>query len=195
MAVGTTAVVGTQKPILGLDHAAIPARDPYLAACFYNAVLGSELVHETKHRSLFLGVKVCDGFMFDLFERGEDEPPVELGIIHYAFTIPAEDVPWWVEHLKYWQVPFFANTRDVSVSLYFQDLDENHLELTAHELPDSIRQLVPAGLYHADGSYTTDMPYGDRHPKIERWPTSGREEEARRAFEQKLENVRARSPS
>ncbi len=129
MAATESAPARSHVRIVGVDHVAIPSRDPYAAACFYTAALGAEFVHETRHRSLFLGVKPCDSFMFDLFERGDEEVGADRGIIHHAFSIRADDTLSWIERLKYWRVPFFANPRRGKITIYFMDVDGNRLEL------------------------------------------------------------------
>lgn len=195
MAATESAPVGSNVRIVGVDHVAIPSRDPYAAACFYTAVLGAELVHETRHRSLFLGVKPCDGFMFDLFERGDEEVGADRGIIHHAFSIRAEDALTWVERLDYWRVPFFANPRRGNISIYFMDVDGNRLELYCGDLPDEIARGIQAGLYRSDGSLEpgnkNTLSEADQHPHNDRWPSPDRAEEANRQFQDKLARVRA----
>lgn len=195
MSLTTAATTATARRILGVDHVAIPTRDPYAAAGFYTTVLNCELTHETRHRSLFLGVTVCPGFMFDLFERGDEEVKRDRGVIHHAFAIGAEDVLWWVEHFKSWGVPFFANPRRGNISIYFQDLDGNDLELYCPDLPDDLARQIPAGVYGSDGSFLAGnkdtLSDEDHHPPILAWPPSERAAEAQRLFEQQLERVRA----
>jgi len=198
MAATASAAAATDRRILGLDHAAIPTRDPYAAARFYTTALKAELVHETRHRSLFLGVQMYPGFMFDLFERAGEGPFVHSDIFHHAFAIGVEDVLWWIEHLKYWGVPFFANPRGSgSISIYVTDPDGNRLELTCPDVPEVIRRQVPAGLYEPGGSFRggnkDTLAQHDQHPTIERWPLPEREAEAEQLFQQQLERVRART--
>lgn len=198
MAVVSPPQTRTEPRITGMDHTAIPTRDPYAAASFYTTVLNAELTHETRHRSLFMGVTMCDGFMFDLFERGEEEVKRERGVIHYAFAIRAEDVKTWMERFKYWRVPFFANPRRGNISIYFEDVDGNNLELYCPSLPDDIGSQIAAGVYDADGSFrpgNKDTLTEEQHPPIQQWPTSERKAEAERLFQEKLEAVRARAAS
>jgi predicted enzyme related to lactoylglutathione lyase len=191
MTLETPAAAGARVRIRGLNHFTLPVRDRYAAARFYTAVFNCEIDHESAPdrvqkglaRSLQVGVTLCDGVQLDLFEQGYGQPAVEQSHPHHAFDVRAEDIPLWVEQLRYWGVPFVgpmtrAGTRGCEI--YFNDPDGNHLELHCSDYPDELRQQLPVG------------PYDKQRVVIHAWPPPERAAEAERQFQEKLARMRAR---
>jgi catechol-2,3-dioxygenase len=177
--------------IRGLNHFTMPVRDRYVAARFYSTIFNCELDHESAPdrvekgfaRSLQVGVKLCDGVELDLFEQDYGQPAVQQSHPHYAFDVAPDDVPLWVERLRYWQVPFvgpMTRKGTKGCELYLNDPDGNHLELHCSNYPDERREQLPVG------------PYDKNLVVIQEWPTAERAEEANRLFEEKLARLRAR---
>ena len=189
MAIETTASEGVDIRIRGLSHFTLPVRDRYVAARFYAAVLNGEVVHELdpeavrlgRARALFLGVKLCDGIVLDLFEQPYGQPQVEQAHPHHAFDITADDVPVWLERLRYWQVPFVGPiTRgSPAIEIYFRDPDGNQLELNCRNYPAELRQALPKG------------PHDHHKTVIEQWPTPERAAEANALLDAQLARLRA----
>jgi catechol 2,3-dioxygenase-like lactoylglutathione lyase family enzyme len=191
MALETSPATGTRVRIRGLNHFTLPVRDRYAAARFYSTVFNCELDHESSPdrvqkglaRSLQVGVTLCDGIELDLFEQTYGQPTVDQSHPHHAFDIAADDVPRWVEQLRYWVVPFVgpmtrAGTKGCEI--YFNDVDGNHLELHCSHYPDELRQQLPVG------------PYDKNAVVIHEWPPAERADEAERLFQEKLARMRAR---
>jgi predicted enzyme related to lactoylglutathione lyase len=191
MTLETPAAAGACVRIRGLNHFTLPVRDRYAAARFYTAVFNCEIDHESAPdrvqkglaRSLQVGVTLCEGVQLDLFEQDYGQPAVEQSHPHHAFDVRAEDIPLWVEQLRYWGVPFVgpmtrAGTRGCEI--YFNDPDGNHLELHCSDYPDELRQQLPVG------------PYDKQRVVIHAWPPPERAAEAERQFQEKLARMRAR---
>ncbi len=191
MALGTSAPAGTRVRIRGLNHFTLPVRDRYAAARFYTAVFNCEVDHESSPdrvkkglaRSLQVGVTLCDGIELDLFEQDHGQPTVDQAHPHHAFDVGADQVPLWVEQLRYWGVPFVGPMTRAGThgcEIYLNDPDGNHLELHCSQYPDELREQLAVGPY--DKSLTV----------IHAWPTPERAEEAERQLQEKLARVRAR---
>jgi hypothetical protein len=166
-------------------------RDRYAAARFYTAVFNCEVDHESSPdrvqkglaRSLQVGVTLCDGIELDLFEQDYGQPTVDQAHPHHAFDVAADQVPLWVEQLRYWGVPFVGPITRAGThgcEIYLNDPDGNHLELHCSQYPDELRAQLPVGPY--DKSLTV----------IHAWPTPERAEEAERQLAEKLARMRAR---
>ena len=190
MVLDTSAPAGAQVRIRGLNHFTLPVRDRYVAARFYTTVFNCEMDHESAPdrvakglaRSLQVGVNLCPGIQLDLFEQDYGQPSVDQSHPHHAFDVAADEVPAWVEQLRYWGVPFVGPMTRAGThgcEIYFNDPDGNHLELHCSDYPDALRQQLPVGIY--DKSLTV----------IHQWPTPERAEEVERQFEAKLARLRA----
>jgi len=191
MALETSAPAGTRVRIRGLNHFTLPVRDRYAAARFYTAVFNCEVDHESSPdrvqkglaRSLQVGVTLCDGIELDLFEQDYGQPTVDQAHPHHAFDVAADQVPLWVEQLRYWGVPFVGPITRAGThgcEIYLNDPDGNHLELHCSEYPDELRAQLPVG------------PYDKNLTVIHAWPTPERAEEAERQLAEKLARMRAR---
>ena len=111
-----------------LEHWTLVTRDVAQAKKFYTEVLGAEEVDREWPPSVVLGNTVVD-----LFKAGGDQQPSPgTRGQHHAYNIPLEDFDGWVEHLKAKGVPHqLANHGLHRISIYVEDLDGYHLELTA----------------------------------------------------------------
>lgn len=197
MSVETSAPPASATRIRGLDHATVPVRDQFTAARFYACVFNAEIDHvgrrflercppEVKQdlgptRNLGMGVEICDGVVLALFEQDFGQPQLEQGHPHHAFAIGSDELDLWLAQLRYWGVPHFAygRARESTVSVYFNDLDGNHLELACSNLSEEIC-----------GRFAST--HDDRAPAIEQWPPTSREAEANHTLRQKLLAAQAR---
>lgn len=181
-----------------LDHTTLPVRDQFAAARFYTVIFNGEIDHvgrsflraapegmaqgvsSSPHQGM--GVKICEGLVVGLFEQDFGQPTAEQGHPHHALEIPPDVIPAWIEHLNYWDVPYdgpHPREQDRSCSIYFFDIDGNHLELHATNLPDEVfRQIPPAPHDHT------------RQVRATPWPPSHLEGEANRMLAEKLEGWR-----
>lgn len=109
-----------------LDHWTTICADPARSKRFYVEVLGATPVDREWPISAIFG-----GVLIDFFPVSKFQPePGTLGQ-HHAYVIPAEDYDDWVEHLRAHDVPVLcANHGMQRMSIYFDDPDGYHLELT-----------------------------------------------------------------
>lgn len=194
MAVETSAPAAQGIRIRGLNHFTLPVRDRYVAARFYTAVFNAEVDHEShpdrvkegKARSLQVGVDLCPGVQLDLFEQDFGQPSLDQSHPHHAFDVVPDDVPVWVEQLRYWGVPFvgpMTRAGTTGCEIYFRDPDGNNLEIHCSNYPEELRRNLPSG------------PYDKEDTVLGEWPSSERREEADRQLEEKLVQMRAKRAS
>jgi catechol 2,3-dioxygenase-like lactoylglutathione lyase family enzyme len=176
--------------IHSLNHTTLPVRDRYKAACFYVAVLGGEMHHESdpdrvkqgKARALQVGVRLCSGLELDLFEQNYGQPNWDQSHPHIAFNVPTESLTKWAAHLKKWGVPIagpMTRAGSGAAEIYFNDPDGNHLELYCSSYPDHAS--LPSGPFDKK-SVVHEKP----------WPAPALEAEATRLLEASLQRMRGR---
>jgi catechol 2,3-dioxygenase-like lactoylglutathione lyase family enzyme len=176
--------------LVSLSHTTVPVRDRYKAAQFYVAVLGAEVHHEShpdrvkegKARALQVGLRLCSGLEFDLFEQSYGQPKWDQSHPHHAFNVAPDSMDKWAAHLRKWGVPFAGPmTREGSgnAEIYFNDPDGNHLELYCVGYPDTAS--LPKGPFDKQ-SVVHQTP----------WPAPELETEASRLLDASLERMRAR---
>ena len=132
----------------GLEHLTIAVSDLAEARHFYCDVLGGALMmtvdnaflarygrppapnngEGAHHLSIYLG----GATRVDLFLQHAGQPAPALGHPHYAFAVPARDLPKWRRRLAAEGVPIEGPLRlgpPGQASIYFNDPFGNHLEL------------------------------------------------------------------
>jgi catechol 2,3-dioxygenase-like lactoylglutathione lyase family enzyme len=118
---------------------AIFVEDPNRAAAFYKRLFDFNTLLETDR---LIALNVAGQSVLLLFKQGTTAAPVDTpgGVIpghagsganHFAFSISAEDVPAWQEHLLANNVPIESqvNWPGEARSIYFRDPDNNLVEL------------------------------------------------------------------
>jgi catechol 2,3-dioxygenase-like lactoylglutathione lyase family enzyme len=139
-----------------LDHFTLPVRDHAVAKRFYVDVLGAKVVHDVdwagvkagRNRSTALGVKIFDDHgVLDLFHQPFGQPLTDQSHPHFAFTAPTPAVlDAFMARLREFEIPYSGPlTRirppappigtPVSVEVYFNDPDGNHLEIDCADYP------------------------------------------------------------
>ena len=118
----------------GIDHVALSVRDAEKAAQWYIDVLGFERMHE----GMWNGVPVFIGkgtTALALFPAKSSEP-VRGGIrmLHLAMRADRKNFLAAQEELKQRGIKFEFEDHEISHSIYFNDPDGHHLEITTHEL-------------------------------------------------------------
>ena len=110
-----------------LDHVTLIPRDAERTRQWWCEVLGATPRTNPFPPSFELG-----GVTIDLFEAtGEQQPSPGTRGQHYAFTIPLEDYDAWIDHLRSHGIePFLGNHGPGRMSIYLEDPDGYHVELT-----------------------------------------------------------------
>lgn len=116
----------------GIDHIHVYVSDRARAQKWYADVLGYHPVVEllswaTKDGPLTLESQEGNVHLA-LFERADEtaDSVLALGATGIEFLK-------WVEHLAAQDIEYRVSDHDISVSVYFQDLDRNTLEITTYE--------------------------------------------------------------
>jgi len=133
----------TDQTILGLDHVAIAVRDMARAKAFYEQVLGLKETfpgHWDGVPVLMLSDEPGRGTGVALYPEHADEvspdghvaPPDEDR--HFAFRVPIEQFENVCNHLKQHGLMHEVRNHNVSVSVYFEDPDDNRIEITAYRV-------------------------------------------------------------
>ena len=196
MALETPTRPNTALHITGLSHATLPVRDRFAAARFYCAIFNCDIDHEIAldrvrpgAGNIEVSINLCDSIQVGLFEQDFGQPGLDQGHPHHAFAVRAEDVQPWVEHLGYWGVPFFGprSHGPTNCSIYFNDPDGNHLELSCHGYPAELTAQLPRGHETAANGLRGA-------PALGAWPPPERAEEAEELLQAKLAAMRARGP-
>lgn len=117
----------------GLDHVAIEVADLDASEAFYREVLGLERVHEAWDPPR---VMAADGSGMALFPRDEGEPGPQLSdtALHIAFRVGRQDFDAARAELAERGIETEFSDHDLAHSIYFDDPDGHHLELTTYEV-------------------------------------------------------------
>jgi catechol 2,3-dioxygenase-like lactoylglutathione lyase family enzyme len=111
-----------------LQHWTLVARDVATSKKFYTEVLGATEVDREWPPSVILGDTMVDIFAAE----GDQQPSPGTRGQHHAYDIKLEDFDRWVEHLKAKGIKHqLANHGLRRISIYVEDPDGYHLELTA----------------------------------------------------------------
>ena len=130
--------------IQGFDHVAINVRDLSKALDFYTKIFGLNVTEREPSKpgvEYFLDcgpslLGLIQAQSFDSAHRFENEG---LGANHFSFRVHANDFEPMIKRLEENKVKIeFAKKRDKSWSLYFYDLDDNKLEVTAWPREDGL---------------------------------------------------------
>ncbi|MFG0306496.1 MAG: VOC family protein [Phycisphaerales bacterium JB040] len=130
-----------------LDHVALAVRDLDRAKAFYERVLGLRETfpgHWDGSPVLMLSGKPGRGTGVALYPEDAEEvagngsggmiaPPDEDR--HFAFRVPIEEFEPACKHLKQQGLVHEVRNHGVSVSVYFEDPDDNRIEITAYRDP------------------------------------------------------------
>ena len=148
----------------GLEHLTIPVTDLDEARRFYCDVLGGALLmtvdddtlrkfgrppapdngEGSHHISVYLGGMT----RVDLFLQHAGQPSVAIGHPHYAFAVPARELPFWQRRLANEGVPMDGPLQlgpPGHASIYFNDPFGNHLEFTCMGYSGAVEQRPPIG--------------------------------------------------
>lgn len=143
-------------PIQGIDHVAINVKDLDKAVEFYTKVLGLKVTKREPSKPgieyfLDAGPSLVGIIQAKDLEQSHPFTNEGLGANHFSFRIHAKDFDQMIEHLEKNNVKIeFAKKREKSWSLYFYDLDENKLEITAWPLEDGLdAKVLRKGIYNA----------------------------------------------
>lgn len=131
----------TDLTILGLDHVAIAVRDMDRAKAFYELVLGlretfpgqwdgSPVLMLSGEPGRGTGVALYPEHADEVSADGHVAPPDEDR--HFAFRVPIERFEQVCAHLKQHVLMHEVRNHGVSVSVYFEDPDDNRIEITAY---------------------------------------------------------------
>lgn len=152
----------------GLEHLTIAVTDLAEARRFYCEVLGGRVMmvvddaflakfgrppaphngEGSHHVSIYLGGTT----RVDLFLQHTGQPALTVGHPHYAFAVPARDLPAWQRRLAAAGVPIDGPLRlgpPGHASIYFNDPFGNHLEITCMGYTGAVEQRPPVGSHMA----------------------------------------------
>ena len=130
--------------VLGIDHVAINVRDIDKAVEFYTKVLGLKVTQREPSKAGIEYFLDCGPSLIGIIQAKDfdNAHPFEnegLGANHFSFRIASSDFDNMIKHLEDHQVKIeCAKKREKSWSLYFYDLDENKLEMTAWPREDGL---------------------------------------------------------
>jgi catechol 2,3-dioxygenase-like lactoylglutathione lyase family enzyme len=111
-----------------LEHWTLVTKDVDQAKRFYTEVLGATEVAREWPPAVALGNTTIDLFAANDEQRPEPGSPGQ----HHAYHIELDDYDRWVEHIKSKGVqPFLAHHGSRRLSIYVDDPDGYHIELTA----------------------------------------------------------------
>jgi catechol 2,3-dioxygenase-like lactoylglutathione lyase family enzyme len=110
-----------------LDHWTLVSSDVARSKRFYVEVMGATPVEREWPPSVVLG-----GITIDMFAAtGEQAPEPGSRGQHHAYAIGLEEFDPWVAHLKAQSItPFLATHGPARMSIYVDDPDGYHIELT-----------------------------------------------------------------
>jgi catechol 2,3-dioxygenase-like lactoylglutathione lyase family enzyme len=146
----------------GVEHFTIPVKDLAVARRFYCDVLGGALFmtiddaalkkfgrppapnggEGSHHLSVYLGGTT----RVDLFLQQVGQTAPALGHPHYAFAVPARDLPKWQRRLAAEGVAMDGPLQlgpPGQASIYFDDPSGNHLEITCLGFTGAVEQRPP----------------------------------------------------
>ncbi len=124
----------------GLDHMAISVADPEASAAWYEEVLGLERRHEDVwgDSPIFMMTGVSGLAIFP--QRRASQAPVQYHGVsefrHVAFRADRENFDRARRELAARGVATEFEDHQISHSLYFDDPDGFHLEITTYDLPE-----------------------------------------------------------
>jgi len=130
--------------IQGIDHVAVNVRDIDKSVEFYTKVLGLTVTKREPSKpgiEYFLDAGPSLIGIIQAKDLGQQHLFANegLGANHFSFRIHADDFEPMIKHLEAHQVRIeFAKKREKSWSLYFYDLDENKLEVSAWPAEDGV---------------------------------------------------------
>jgi catechol 2,3-dioxygenase-like lactoylglutathione lyase family enzyme len=111
-----------------LEHWTLVTKDVERAKRFYTEVLNATPVNREWPPAVALGNTTIDLFSANDEQHPEPGSPGQ----HHAYRIEPEDYDRWVEHLRGKGVePFLAHHGSRRISIYVDDPDGYHIELTA----------------------------------------------------------------
>ena len=131
-------------PIQGVDHVALNVRDLNKALEFYTKVIGLKVTAREPSKPGIEYFLDCGPSLIGLIQAKDldNKHGFEnegLGANHFSFRIHSKDFDPMIKQLETHSVKIkFAKKREKSWSLYFYDLDENKLEVTAWPLEDGV---------------------------------------------------------
>jgi catechol 2,3-dioxygenase-like lactoylglutathione lyase family enzyme len=153
-----------QPRLRGLEHLTIAVTDLAEARRFYCEVLGGRVMmvvddaflakldrppapdngEGSHHVSVYLGGTT----RVDLFLQHAGQPALTIGHPHYAFAVPARDLPAWQRRLAAAGAAIDGPLRlgpPGHASIYFNDPFGNHLEITCMGYTGAVEQRPPIG--------------------------------------------------
>ncbi len=138
--------------IQGIDHVAFNVRDLDQAVKFYTEVIGLRVTQREPSKPGIEYFLDCGPSLLGIIQAKDlsNNHPFEnegLGANHFSFRVHASDFDPMIAQLERHHVRIeFAKKREKSWSLYFYDLDNNKLEVTAWPREDGLteQELVKA---------------------------------------------------
>ena len=130
--------------IQGIDHVAFNVRDLNKSLEFYTKVIGLKVTGREPSKPGVEYFLDCGPSLLGIIQAKDldHSHPFEnegLGANHFSFRVHAHDFDTMIRHLEGHNVKIeFAKKREKSWSLYFYDLDDNKLEITAWPLEDGV---------------------------------------------------------
>ena len=130
--------------ILGIDHVAVNVRDIDKAVGFYTRVIGLKITQREPSKPGIECFLDCGPSLIGIIQAKDLETSHPfanegLGANHFSFRIHANDFDPMIKRLEDHNVKIeFAKKREKSWSLYFYDLDDNKLEMTAWPREDGL---------------------------------------------------------
>ena len=130
--------------IQGIDHVAFNVRDLNKSLEFYTKVIGLKVTSREPSKPGVEYFLDCGPSLLGIIQAKnlDHSHPFEnegLGANHFSFRVHANDFDTMIRHLESHNVKIeFAKKREKSWSLYFYDLDDNKLEITAWPIEDGV---------------------------------------------------------
>ena len=142
--------------IAGLNHVAIPVRDPAEAVRFWTHVMGAEKIGEYEEGT-FAIVMMPGGFMLGFSKERGGWTARKAEYPHIGFNVAPEMMEPLKQRLKQFGVPsddIWTRFRSEAL-MYFRDPSGNLFELYCHEGYAKAGS-IPVGI-HYGGSFRTDL--------------------------------------
>lgn len=126
--------------VLGIDHIHVYVSDRLRSEAWYREVLGYQRVHEFESWATSSGPLTMknpeDNVHLAFFER-ENQAPSNV----IAFGCVGSEFLRWREHFRVTDTAVQIKDHDLSLSMYFEDPDQNILEITTYDHRDVRRDL------------------------------------------------------